>query len=1186
MRFTYLKAPVLAFAISLGAGSMLLTLQTAQCQVTTAAIHGTVTDPSGAVVPGAKITALNTATGISTETTANQSGYYTFPSLQVGGPYRITIQAPGFMKFQSTGVMLTANADVQVSAALKVGNSLQTVRVNAEAVQVETTNTQLQQTVSASQLENLPMLGRDAASMEKLAPGAVESSDRFGGLSVNGSQTTNNSYLIEGIDNNDGPLQDEGLVINPDALAEENIVTSTINPEFARNSGSIVNQIIKSGSNSIHGSGFEYYRDNFLNLPGYFARPGERTPYHQHLFGGTLGVPIVRNKLFGFMAYQGYRRKVGTIHQTPVFQDGVVSSGIFTNETNVANGGANGAVGLAPDPIPFDIKKSDGTPCGPGTAYANWSDCFPAGSPVMISPNSFDPLALSLAKKYVPAGNAGTSTAPFYNFSTANTRNQDQGILRADYHFSASDSIYGVGIFESTPSTSTLPFLGSTLPGFGEVDTRHYKLFAAQETHTFSPDTLNVLRAGYYRFNYNDVVPANPVSPSSLGFNINPQTPLSGIPYIGITGLFSLGFSADGPQPRKDTNLTFSDNFTRVMGNHELKFGATVEQFRVSNPFNYLNNGYYSYSGSGTYSSGDPGIDFLLGIPDMYIQSSGAFIDAMAWENYVFAQDSWHATSDLTINYGLAWDVETPYANKQYNGLGITCFSVSSATSKVFTGSFPGLLWPGDPGCNTSGGPTTKYNHFGPRVGFAWSPSAGPSGLIGEKGSHQFSIRGGVGVYYNRDQEEAQLQNLGDPPNFLESFGAQDFGGSPGFADPFSDVAGGGSEANRFPFVRPKPGTTLDWSQFVEQDISAFNPKYSVPYVYNFNLNIQRQLPGNMVMQIGYVGSLGHRLPLIYEGDPITAAGHAACLASATCTRYRSYQHYLFPKNAAQPATMGGYPDYLSVGTISTYGSSNYNSFQASLLKSTSHGLYFTLAYTYSHGLDNSSGLESSGFNGLGYNWVPGFQHLSYGDSDYDARHRLAASYDYQVPLLASMNQNFAVKEALGNWHVAGMTVLQTGFPITITNLGTYNSMWCDRFSYYSCPDNVNTSSFNIKNFNPRSKLNAGGLHQYFDTSTFSQEPIGTFGNAKRNFFHGPGYNYTNMSVYKNFPFSRNEARNVYIAMDAANVFNHANFAPPDANFTDGSYFGTVSAVGGAGADYNGDPAPGRTVMLAAKITF
>jgi hypothetical protein len=1163
--------------------------KTIHSQVTSAAIHGTITDASGAVVPDAKITATNTATGISTVTTANKSGYYEIPALQIG-PYQLVVESSNFQKFTATGIQLSANANLEINAKLSIGASQTTVTVSASSVQVETSNTQLEQTVTAAQMDALPLFGRDAASLEKLSPGVVESSDRFGSYSLNGSQTTSNSFQVEGIDNNDGPLQDEGLTINPDALQEENVIASTINPEFSRNGGAVINQVIKSGTNALHGSGFEYYRDTFMNLGGYFATDHERPPFHQNLYGGTLGGPIIKNRFFGFIAYQGYRNRTGGVNETAVFPSTFLSAGQF-------GGTASGNV------IPFDIVAGAGSPnagmtCGPSSETLNtWAQCFPTG-PVTINPSSFNSLATTLLGKFVPSGNTGPASAPLYQFVTANSGAEDQGVLRADYHISDKDAVYATGTFQSSPFAQTLPFGGANLPGFPMVNAEHFKLFSAQETHTFSAKTLNVLRAGYYRFYYAAVEPAAPVAPSSFGFAISPQSSSEGLPVIGVEGYFTLGFSNDGPQPRKDTNLTYSDNLSHIFGNHELKLGGNVEMFRVSNPFYAENNGNYSFAGSGQYSSGVPAADFLLGIPDSYGQTSGGFIDAIAWEDYAFAQDSWHATSDLTVNYGLAWDAETPNINTQFGGIGVTCFALSTQTSNVHPGGFPGLTYPGDPGCNRSAGATPKYAHFGPRFGFAWSPSNGPKAFIGEEGAHKFSIRGGVGLYYNRDQEEGQLQNLGDLPNFLASQGATEVGCpnglacSPAFANPFTDVATGTAATNPFPYTPPARGAALNWAEYVYQDISEIARNYDVPYIYNFNLNIQRELPGAMIFQVGYVGSVGHRLATQYDADPITPAGHSACLANPTCIAYSALQHIFFPQDAAQPATTDGAPDFISVGTLSTEGDSNYSSLQVSLNKNPTHGLSFTMAYTYSHALDNASGLESSGFFGRSMNNIAGYKYLNYGDSDFDARQRFVTSYDYRVPLFSSMKDNTIVNDILGDWHFAGYTILQSGFPVLITDDGTHNSLWCDAYSYYGCPDDVNTSKFSIAKYDPRESY----THAGFDPKPFYQEgatpfapntvtTYGVFGNVKRNFFHGPGFNYTDASLFKTLPLGRESGRALQLMLQAQNLFNHANFASPNGNYTSGQYFGTVTGVD-ASADYNGDPSAGRLVQLVGRITF
>ena len=1155
----------------------------AQAQNVYAALHGTVTDSTGSVIPNATVTVQNTSTGITTVRRADSNGYYIFTQLQVGGPYTVTVSSPGFESFVANGLTLNVNDNREVDGKLQVGAASQTVEVSASALQVETSNTQLQQVATEDQLEEIPLEGRDPAGLQKLEPGVVESSDRFGSYSSNGNQTTQNAYMLNGADINDGPLQDEGIQINPDALHEENIITSTMNPEFSRNSGAVVNQIIKSGSNSFHGSGFEFYRDTFLNNGNYFSQI--RPVFHQNLYGGTLGGPIFKNKFFFFVAYQGLRNRTGET-ENPTTLDSDQFAGNFSGDANYFTGGTN-STGLTTNPIPYSF--------GSCTAGETWADCFAGGS-VVIPSTEWNSVASALVTKYIPAANTAAGT---YSFNALNTQAQDQGIIRVDYTPSARDTIWASSVVQSSPSTNGQSYGGGSFPGFGQHASEHFKIFSASYTHTFGSNMLNELRGGYYRLNFPSVIPTPVQSPSSLGFSINPQLALSGIPYMSIGSYFNLGNSYEGPQPRTDTNLTYADNFTWVKGNHSLKFGGSFEQFRVHNPFGYLNNGYYSYNGGGLYSSGDPLIDFVMGIPDSYEQANDGLIDAVATEKYAYAQDNWKVRPDLTLNFGVGWDAEQPNQDRQFGGLGIVCFQISSATSKVFPGGPPGLLYNGDPGCNQAGGPTTHYDHFGPRLGFAWSPSEGPSKLIGEPGAHSMSIRGGFGVYYNRDQEEQSLQNLVNPPVFYTSHGAADFGGSPAFANPYADVAGNGAEANPFPFTPPVAGGTVDWSIYNEIALSAFDKSYNVPYTYNYNLGIQRAVGGNMIAELRYVGSVSHRLSSWYEGDPITPAGHAACLADPGCFATPTLIHLYYPQYTADPVIVpgtgggaiaslpNGLPWYNSIGTQNSEGTSNYNSLQASLIKAPSHGLQFTLGYTYAHALDDGSGYESATGGDSGYgnagrvrNYVPGFQYLNYGSSDFDARQRFVASYVYTVPAAGFLRDNVILREALSGWGIGGVTVAQTGFPVAVS-MGTQRSYWCDALSYFGCGDVPVASSFNEHLSNPRSDP---ATHQYFDTTPFSPEPLGTFGNVPRNYFHGPGFNYTNLSVIKNIPFSAEGKRLIQLRLEAYNAFNHANFAPPSGNFSD-PQFGQVTNVIQS-ADPNGDPSPGRSIQLVGKIYF
>ena len=469
-------------------------------------------------------------------------------------------------------------------------------------------------------------------------------------------------------------------------------------------------------------------------------------------------------------------------------------------------------------------------------------------------------------------------------------------------------------------------------------------------------------------------------------------------------------------------------------------------------------------------------------------------------------------------------------------------------------------------------------------------------------------IRGGFGLYWNRVSGEGSQVNQNDPPFALSSIGAAGLGGNPSFANPFQDIAGtpGASyAANPFPYAAPTSGQNVNFSSLYPLEMDNLTSAFNVPYTYNFNLNVQRSLPSNMVLEIGYVGSLGHRMIRAYDGNRTTQAGHDACLAGTgtaapivlnghtfSCVQLAGEQTLYFPGDKTQPAVLpgsqmpgvlpNGLPYYLSIGDMLTNGYSNYNSLQVSLTKAPTHGLYFGLAYTYSHALDNASSLDDSVANAYGTNYVPGFQHLSYGNSAYDARQRLVGRYNYGIPLPHSLRGNAFANYALANWHLSGVTALQSGFPVLIYDAGVYNSLYCDQFSFVNCPDVPNTSTFNIKMLNPR---RAG--HYGFDTSTFTQEPIGTFGNVGRNFFHGPGFNYSNFEIYKNIPVGGFESsRYIQLRLEAYNAFNHANFANPNGNFGAGSpAFGSINSVDQP-VSTSGDPQPARAIQLAGKFYF
>jgi hypothetical protein len=1168
-------------------------------QSTTASIHGSVTDSTGALLNKATVTVVNISTGIMHTQTTDSKGYFFFPNLHIGGPYTVTIGAQGFQKFVEAGIMLDLSSARAIDAKLQIGASSQTIQVNSTTVQVETSDVQLKNVVGARELEELPTLGRDAVQLQKTAPGVVESNDREGTFSTNGSQTQENAYLLDGTDINDILLNQPGITVNPDALAEVNIISSTLDPEFSRNSGAIVDEALKSGTNQFHGDGFEFYRDTFLNNGNYFS--ATRPVFHQNVFGATLGGPILQHHAFFFVAYQGLRNRTAQTQLTHVF------SGDQRNGNFSADGG------LSNNPIPFPAGLQG--PTGFCPAGTPWKQCFPTGQ-VPIS--DFNSIATRLLNKYVPQSNFTSGGINYYNFNAPNNAGDDQGIIRFDDQLTSKDTVWASTIVDSSPSSNTLPLPstqstgnGANLPGFAANNSSHIKIFNESWTHVFNSNTVNELRAGYFRYNFAELEPAASTlaAPSSFGFNIVPQDAAAGtLPFINVNGYFALGFSTNGPQPRKDENYNYFDNFSKVVGNHSLKFGTNLERFVFSNPYYSDNSGAYNFVASGTYSSGDPAADFLLGVPATYNQGSGFFVDVRAWQYYAYAQDHWRVSDTVTLSYGLGYDAETPFENLQYQGVGVTCWLPSNAQSQVFPGAPPGLLYPGDSGCNRNGGPTTHWNHFSPRIGLAWSPNRGLGPLSGASHQHALALRGGFGVYWNRAQGEGTQENSNDAPFSQNSVGAAGLGGSPGFANPFQDIAatvGASYATNPFPYIVPKPGQNVNFSSLYPLEMDNLTSAFDVPYAYNFNLNVQRALPSNMVLTMGYVGSLGRKLMRAGDGDRITQAGHDACLSGTgtgapimlggqtlSCVQLASSQSLFFPGDKTQPAIApgsqmpgilpNGHPYYLSIGGMYTNGASSYNSLQVSLTKAPTHGLYFSLAYTYSHGLDNASSLEDSVANGYGTNYVPGFQHLSYGDSAFDARQRLVGLYNYRIPLPRRMVGNALMRSALGNWHFSGVTALQSGFPVTVYDGGVYNSLYCDQFSFVNCPDVPNTSTFHIKTLNPRQAGN-----YWFNPATFSQEPIGTFGNVKRNFFHGPGFNYSNVEIYKNIPVGGPESqRYVQLRMEAYNAFNHANFANPNGNFGAGSpVFGSINSVDQP-VSTSGDPQPARAIQLAGKFYF
>ncbi|HLY61962.1 MAG TPA: carboxypeptidase regulatory-like domain-containing protein [Terriglobia bacterium] len=1119
-------------------------------------IRGTISDPSGALMAGMKVTATNVDTGISTTVTSASDGSYEFLQLVAPAAYTVSAERAGFKTSHAKNIHLNLNQTYVLAIVMELGEVSQQVNVEASTAQVETTSMQLGATLTSSSVTDLPLNGRNWVTLQTTLPGVVAGSDRFAGnanFSTSGSRTQANSYLVNGTDANDLTLNNPLIIPSPDAIAEVRVITNTINPEYGRNGGAVLNAETKSGTNKFHGDGFEFFRDTSLNTRNYFRN--DATVFHQNQYGGTVGGPIKKDKTFFFFSYQGTRNR-----RPQPGQPG--TSTVFTQDQR---NGIFSDLATSSGVSPFPLVGENGTTFKAGTPY---STIFPTGH---IPAADLNPVSVNLTNKFVPLPNTGTN---LFSFNPTETQTTDQYITRIDHNFSNKDSIFGYWFIEPNKTLDPISFLGGDLPGFGETDNQNAQHYTLAWNHTFNGSTLNEVRLGYNRFNFHAVNPTTPVLPSSVGFTgINPQDPQgAGVPFVNLTGFFSLGFSVDGPQPRISNTYQLTDNFSKIVGRHTLKFGFDFRPSQVENPFFFNNNGSFTFAGGGTFSSGDPGADFLLGIPDSYSQSSGGFIDARTKTYYLYAQDQFKFRPNLTLTYGTGWEVDTPLQDKFNGGLAVNCFRPGEQ-STVFPTAPAGLVFPGDPGCNSAGGVTTKYGHFAPRIGFAWSP----------KGSSKTSIHGGYGIYYNRTEEELALENLQAPPFSVSSAGIGDQGGSPSFINPFADINTGNAIPNKFPFTPAKPGSPVNFSLFEPFSLNVFDPNFSVPYSENYNLTVERELPGQMILSVAYVGLVGHKLTSVSEQNPAGSEfGNPICAATPGCNSFNSFatapQSFRYPQTNANGVLVFG-----SVGQQGTFVNSNYNSLQVSLDKHLSRGLQFRAAYTYSHSLDNGSSFEDFG-SGLRAS-DPFNRQNDYGDSGFDARNRFVLNYVYDIPSVRRFGAFARVPARLvEGWKISGITTFQSGFPISVYD-GGFRSFECDAaFSFYGCFDRPNVVG-PVQTLNPRTSSVANQLRglgsqnsYFFNPNAFALEALGTQGNAGRNFFHGPGIDNTDISLSKDTSIT--DSTRLELRFELFNAFNHTQFNPVQisggANGNSNSInFGRILGAQGS-----------RVAQLGAKIYF
>lgn len=904
----------IAFAVALLTASLF-------AQSTGGRIIGRVTDPTGAVVPGVKVTLTNDQTGISRTVQTDGSGNYTFVETAVG-QYHLDFQQKGFKKTTRQGITVNLNQVVSADIQLEVGAEEQMVEVSAEAPLVETTSTQLGAVVNQRSVSNLPLNARDTYQLLQLQPGVQTqlggNSDLFygsgsaGSVSVNGGRGRSNNFSVNGGDANDQFVNLPTVQPSPDSISEFRVLTNTFDAEYGRNSGAVVNVITKSGTNSWHGDVYEFLRNKVLNSKGYFD--SVKPDFIQNQFGATFGGPIKKDRTFFFMSYEGRRIKAGKSSDVVAVPTDAERGGDFSAGPAFAGGITDQTVADALNARPgcsSAISTAGGTAPAAGVA---WSSVFPNNQ---IPTACMDPLAVDLLA-YVPHENLATGG---YQSVVNSLEQQDQFTFRFDHQITLSQEFSAYYYFTDHGLTQPFAFFqqaGANVPGFGNSLGERNQQINLSHTWTINERTVNEFRFTYNRegqrkFQHpqttSDIHSSCPTlsgancfgggltsGGGAIGIEPGLTANHEGLPFIVVNGGFTIGNNFEGELPQVGNTFQWTDNITRTKGNHTMKFGVDVRRQRFDQFYYYNVNGTYTFDGSTSANavySADNYPSYLLGIADNYSQGSGQVEHVRSTSLYLFAQDSWKIKPNVTLNYGLRWELDTPIADisghvqtfrpgqattmypcqlSATNPLAATYGSTDCSPTGPAAALFPlGLVFPGDAGI-PPGMTSTYYHSFAPRIGLAYSPGWS-SGLLKKLtgGPGKTSIRMGYGMFYNPIEQLVLAQFGAEPP-----FGGSNYITSPQFNTPFLDQSG---TQYPNPYVNgvfnPIPGQPVDWSMFRPLLLfGEFQPHLRSQYSDQYNIGIQREIGKDVVLQIGFVGSQAHRLLMTHD---LNAANQATC---------------------------------------------------------------------------------------------------------------------------------------------------------------------------------------------------------------------------------------------------------------------------------------------------------------------
>jgi len=1153
-----------------------------------------VVDPSGAAVPNATVVLKNPDTGLERRAKTNGSGDYEFLAVPVGDKYSVQAEAKGFEKSVQSGIKLVLNQKYRADFKLVVGAVTETIEVRSSTTQVDTSSTQLGDVIDDKKMTSLPLNGRSYIDLLGLQAGVVPVSsegaiaDRkvsgngdSGQVSVNGQRESANSFLVNGGDVEESVDNGASIVPTLDSIQEFRLLTNSFNAEYGRFSGAIVNVLTKSGTNDIHGSVYEFLRNEKLDARNYFDL--ERGDFKRNQFGGTIGAPVVKNKLFFFGDYQGTREvrgvSSGLINVPSMLERGGDFSDLaMTGFATFTDSDGNPTVvrgDASPTNFAATLSQRLGYAVTPGEPYwfqgcATTNQCvFPGANGPFVPQAAWSPVAVKTLK-FIPTPTGDSGGTP--NFSSTaeklNLRDEKFGI-KLDLNTAHLGNWSGYYHFDDANFLNPFhEFDASKVPGFSAVTLSRAQQIQVSNTAIINPNTVNEVRLNYTRLAFLKDKPVgglgniedfgfqrgDPTNPFNLGV-IPTNAKYEGLATISLanTGL-EMGLP-DGTTGQYNNSYQITDNFSKVTGKHTLKFGGDIRYIQVNERNTYTSNGWFEFDGGET---GNDFADFLLGAPDLFNQTSPQLLDSRTKYFGLYAQDTYKATPDLTINYGLRWDTSQPFYDTKDR---IQTF-VPGVQSKIYPDSPKGFVFPGDAGVPRTLAPT-QYNRFAPRLGLAYSPST-TEGFAGKifGGPGKTSIRAGGGLYYTAIEDLTLFNEVGDAP-----FGLFWVSPSPVYLEePYKRRVGQQDPVgNRFPFTIPAPGATGIWAKYLP---IAFAPGYNIhnklPYAEHFNLTIQREIARSAVLSVGYVGSRGRHLLSTVESNP---GNPTLCLQTPGCSPFGEDSIYdlgggnfvfgtrpfsVTSGRELNKATGIGSLDFQNNAWEATAANSTYNALQTSVEKKVGD-FRFLAAYTWSKSIDNSSGF----FDPIN----PFNPSLSRALSTFDIAHNFVVSYSYDLPFARAAHG--VQGKLLSGWTISGITRFNTGFPVTLTEDDDNSLCGC------SGADVPNYNGQPIHFLDPRKPGNL-----FFDPSPFSPEALGSVGNAKRRFFHGPGINNWDLAFHKNTRIGERTA--LEFRAEFFNIFNHAQF------MNTGSVTGEVNGNLGQVTSAR----DGRIGQMALKLSF